>query len=150
MAERHRQQVAQWDFSELVAAIRSGPHGVFRLGWLRRVPNLNELFVHHEDVRRANGGRRRDLDASMHEALWSNVRLGGWFLARRLRGAGLEIRNSVTGQTVTAHPGSAIVRITGEPGECLLYLFGRQEVAEVDVDGPTTAVDNVNATKIGM
>lgn len=43
-------------FADLVATIRAGPPpGFFRIGWVRRVPNLNEYFVHHEDVRRANG-----------------------------------------------------------------------------------------------
>ena len=28
---------------------------MFRLGLVRRVAYLNEFFVHHEDVRRANG-----------------------------------------------------------------------------------------------
>jgi hypothetical protein len=56
----------------------------------------------------------------------------------------------VTGETVTAHLGSPTVRITGEPGECLLYLFGRQKVAEVQLDGPPAAVETVKAAKIGM
>jgi uncharacterized protein (TIGR03085 family) len=149
-AERRRQEAAQRNFSDLVDTIRCGPHGVFRLGWLRRVPNLNELFVHHEDVRRANGGRRRDLDPSMNEALWANVRGGAWFLARRLRGAGLEIRNALTDQTLRAHRGGPTVCLTGEPGELLLYLFGRRSVAQVEFDGSAPAVDTVKATKIGM
>ena len=37
------------DFWQIVAAVRSGPRGVFRVGWLRPVPDLNEMFVHHED-----------------------------------------------------------------------------------------------------
>lgn len=27
--------------------------GFFRIGWVRTLANLNEFFVHHEDVRRA-------------------------------------------------------------------------------------------------
>lgn len=149
-AERHRQSAAGRDYIQLVAAVRSGPRGVFRLGWLRRVPNLNELFVHHEDVRRANGGSRRDLEPAMDDALWSNVTSGASYLARRLRGPGLELRNASTGQTVTARRGDPIVRVTGEPGELLLYLFGRREVAEVEVDGPTAALGLLNAVKIGL
>lgn len=76
LAERHRRQVATRDYGEVVAAVRSGPRGVLALGWLRRVPNLNEFFVHHEDVRRANGHGPRAFSAAMHAALWSNVRSG--------------------------------------------------------------------------
>ena len=150
LAERHRQKAAQRPFSDLVAAVRSGPHGIFRLGWLRRVPNLNELFVHHEDVRRANGGGRRELETAMNDSLWANVVGAAWFLTRRLRGPRLEIGNALTGQTVTAHHGTAAVQLTGEPGELLLYLFGRRAVAEVELTGSTVAVDTFKATRVGM
>ena len=150
LAERHRLEAAGRNYLDLVAAIRSGPRGVFRLGWFRRVPNLNELFVHHEDVRRANGGRRRDLEPVMSEALWSNVRGAGWYLARRLRGTGLEVCRAGTGQTVRARRGTPSVRVTGEPGELLLYLFGRRAVAEVDVEGPADAVELLRTARIGL
>jgi uncharacterized protein (TIGR03085 family) len=117
---------------------------------LRRVPNLNELFVHHEDVRRANGGRRRDLEPAMDDALWSNVTGGASYLARRLRGPGLELRNASTDQTMTARRGDPVVRVTGEPGEVLLYLFGRREIAEVEVDGPRAALGLLDNVKIGL
>jgi uncharacterized protein (TIGR03085 family) len=52
LAERRRVRPAeQREFEWLVARIRSGPPpGLFRVGWIRSVPNLNEFFVHHEDV----------------------------------------------------------------------------------------------------
>jgi hypothetical protein len=81
-AERRRTEVARQDFPALVATIRSGPPpGFFRLGWVRRIPNLNEYFVHHEDVRRANGRGPRANDHALVEALWSNAARGIWFLA---------------------------------------------------------------------
>jgi hypothetical protein len=36
----------------------------------------------------------------------------------------------------------------GAPGELLLYLFGRQEHARVEVDGPRAAVDALAATTL--
>src|SRR4051794_24277642 len=54
-AERRQAALAARDFEWLVARFRSGPpRGFFRLGWVRSFPTLNEFFVHHEDVRRAN------------------------------------------------------------------------------------------------
>src|SRR5665647_936097 len=92
-AERRRRALTLRDFPWLVATIRSGPPpGFFRIGWVRRVPNLNEFFVHHEDVRRANGRAPRTNEHAMDEALWGNVSRAPWFLARRLRGAGLELQ----------------------------------------------------------
>ena len=57
-AERRRTALALRDFAGLIATIRSGPPpGFFRIGWVRRFPNLNEFFVHHEDVRRVSTAR---------------------------------------------------------------------------------------------
>jgi hypothetical protein len=86
----------------------------------------------------------------MNEALWHNVRLGAWFLARRLRGAGLELQWAGTAKTVRARHGDDTARIAGPPGELLLYLFGRQDAAQVDLEGPAAAVDAVRRTKFGM
>src|SRR5258705_5792977 len=94
-AERRRVRLAeQSEFEWLVARLRSGPPpGLFRVGWVRSFPNLNEFFVHHEDVRRANGLEPRDsLPPELEAALWRNVRQGSRYLSRRLREAGLEVR----------------------------------------------------------
>ena len=151
LAERRRRALAVRDFSWLVATIRSGPPpGFFRIGWVRRAPNLNEFFVHHEDVLRANGRGPRTHGQAMDEALWRNVGRAPWFLARRLRGAGLELQWAGTARTVRARRGEPTARITGPPGELLLYLFGRQGAARVEVDGPAAAVETVQRARFGM
>ena len=150
-AERRRAALARQDFPSLVGAFRSGPPpGFFRIGWVRRFPSLNELFVHHEDVRRANGRGPRSHPHEMDAALWRNVSRMPWFLARRLRGTGLELEWAGTAAVVRARRGEPTARISGPPGELLLYLFGRQDVAHVDVSGPTAAVDAVRCTRFGM
>ena len=117
---------------------------------MRRLPSLNEFFVHHEDVRRANGRGPRALERAMDEALWRNVSRAPWLLARRLRGAGLELHWAGTGRTVRARRGEPTARIAGPPGELLLYLFGRPDAAQVEVTGPDAAVDAVRCTRFGM
>ena len=74
-AERRRTRlVDRHDFVSLVDRVRSGPpRGFFRLAWVRSFPNLNEYYVHHEDVRRANGHGPRHLPADLDDALWQNV-----------------------------------------------------------------------------
>nr|VTO97890.1 hypothetical protein BIN_B_02275 [Mycobacterium riyadhense] len=150
-AERRRAALVQSkDFAWLVARIRSGPPiGLFRIGWVRALANLNEFFVHHEDVRRANGREPRSLTPAMDAALWRNVRRGSHFLSRRLH-AGLEIEWTGTGERVTAQPGEPMARLGGSPGELLLYLFGRQAAARVDVSGAPEAVAAVRRTHFGM
>jgi len=76
----------------------------------------------------------------MDAALWRNVSRAPWFLARRLRDAGLEPEWAGTANTVRARRGEPTVRIAGLPGELLLYLFGRQRAAQVEVSGPADAV----------
>jgi uncharacterized protein (TIGR03085 family) len=150
-AERRRKALALKDFSSLVATVRSGPPpGFFRVGWVRRFPNLNEFFVHHEDVRRANGRPPRTNEQAMDDALWRNVSASPWFLARRLRDAGLELHRAGTAQTTRVRRGEPTARITGSPGELLLYLFGRQDAAHVEVSGPEAAVEAVRRARFGM
>lgn len=150
-AERRRRVLALRDFSWLVATIRSGPPpGFFRIGWVRRCPNLNEFFVHHEDVRRANDRGPRTNEHTIDEALWRNVSRAPWFLARRLRGIGLELHWAGTAKTVQVWRREPRARITGPPGELLLYLFGRQGAAHVEVGGPAVAVEAVRRTRFGM
>ena len=151
-AERRRARLAESkDFAWLVARIRSGPPiGFFRIGWVRSFPNLNEFFVHHEDVRRANGLGPRSLTPAMDAALWRNVRRGSRYLSRRLDAAGLEIDWAGTDERVTVRPVEPIVRLSGPPGELLLYVFGRQAAAQAEVDGPPEAVAAVRRTHFGM
>ena len=138
------------DFSGLVATVRSGPPpGLFRIGWVRRLPNLDEFFVHHEDVRRANGHGPRTTEHELDEALW-RMSPFGLFLARRLRGTGLTLAWAGTGATLRARPGTPAAHLTGFPGELLLYLFGRQDAAQVEIDGPFAAVRALRHTHLGM
>ena len=69
LAERRRSTLASRDFAGLVGTIRSGPPpGFFCIGWVRRLPNLKEFFVHHEDVRRANGRGSRTNELALDKA----------------------------------------------------------------------------------
>jgi uncharacterized protein (TIGR03085 family) len=150
-AERRRIALKEKPFGDLVASVRAGPPvGFFRLGWVRRFPNLNEFFVHHEDVRRANDGGPRRLPPAEDAALFRNVVRARGFLSRRLRGAGLELAWAGTGEMVRARRGQPIARVSGSPGELLLFLFGRRDAAEVEIDGPPEAVDALQRTPLGM
>lgn len=151
-AERRRASLAKSkDFAWLVARIRSGPPiGFFRIGWVRSFPNLNEFFVHHEDIRRANRRGPRSLTPAMEAALWRNARRGSRYLSRRLHAAGLELEWAGTDERVTVRPGEPTARLSGLPGELLLYVFGRQAAAQVEVNGPPEAVAAVHRTHFGM
>lgn len=136
-------------FEELVATIRSGPpFGMGRVPGLEDRVNLHEFFVHHEDVRRANGRSRRTDVPELEEALWQLLRRGARLLVRRVRGVGIELARP-GGEVLTVRSGDPRARITGEPGELVLYLFGRREVAEVGLSGDDGAVAAVQSASLG-
>ena len=151
-AERRRARLANSkDFAWLVARIRTGPPiGFFRIGWVRSLPNLNEFFVHHEDVRRANGLGPRTLAPALDAALWRNVGRSSRHLTRRLRDVGLDMEWVGTGEQITVRSGEPRARIGGSPGELLLYVFGRQAAAQVELSGSPEAVAAVQRTHLGM
>jgi uncharacterized protein (TIGR03085 family) len=150
-AERRRLALTRRPYGDLVATLRSGPPpGFFRIGWVRGFPTLNELFVHHEDVRRANGRGPRSISPDEETALFRNVSRSAWFLSRRLRGPGLELMWAGPDTIVRARRGTPTVRVRGRPGELLLFLFGRRNVANVESTGPAAAIDVVYRTPFGM
>jgi uncharacterized protein (TIGR03085 family) len=151
-AERRRVQLSERrSFRWLVTRIRSGPPpGFFRIGWVRSLANLNEFFVHHEDLRRANAMEPRPLTPELESALWRNVRRGGRYLSRRLRDAGLEVEWKGTSERRRVRRGEPTARLAGSPGELLLYLFGRTSAARVDLTGPAEAVAAVRRAHFGM
>ena len=152
-AEGRRVRLAnRHDFAWLVARIRSGPPpGFFRIGWVRSFPSLNEFFVHHEDVRRANRLGPRTLTHDLEAALWRNVRR-----AQPLPESAPDARpgsRSNGQEPASAHtvrPGEPTARLSGTPGELLLYVFGRQAAAHVEVSGPAEAVAAIHRTHFGM
>src|SRR5262249_57509367 len=89
---------------------------------------------------RPNGRGPRTNEHAMDTALWRNVSRAPWFLARRLRGAGLELQWAGTAKVLQARRGEPTARIAGPPGELLLYLLGRQDAAHVEVSGPAPPV----------
>ncbi len=153
LAERRTAaMVERREFGWLVARLRSGPPpGFFRVPWVRSFPSLNEFFVHHEDVRRTNGlGPREDLTPALQAALWRNVQRGSRYLSRRLGGIGLDIGWAGTPQRIAVRTGDPTAELSGAPGELLLYLFGRQAAARVEVLGPPHAVTAVQNGRFGM
>jgi uncharacterized protein (TIGR03085 family) len=134
-------------YGGLIRRIRSGPPYPFRL--VDTQMNLVEFFVHHEDTRRAEDDWQPRPDALLDSGLWTTARRGARFMARRLRGAGLELVAPGYG-SVVARGGEPRAVVTGGPQELTLFLFGRRSVARVDVDGPQSARDALEAAKLGL
>ncbi|MDA8310953.1 MAG: TIGR03085 family metal-binding protein [Actinomycetota bacterium] len=131
----------------LVEAFRSGPPALLRL--VDEQANLAEMFIHHEDVRRAQPQwDPRVLDAAEEAALWRRLSPMARLVRRKLPvGATLEAPGY---GRVEVRPGEPHVTVTGGPGEFLLFLSGRKEFAQVELSGPPEAVAALKAAPLGL
>jgi uncharacterized protein (TIGR03085 family) len=111
--------------------------------------NLMEYFIHHEDVRRAQSDwRPRDLPADLEAALWG--RLGVLRLMLRKVPAAVTLAAPGHGELSAGRGGDAKVRITGSPGELVLFCSGRQQVARVDLEGPSEITERLRTASLGL
>jgi uncharacterized protein (TIGR03085 family) len=105
LAERRRRALAASPYPELAEKLRHGPPwGIFRLPPIRRIANLNEFFVHHDDVRRANSCGPRGLTPGEDQALFKNVTAARRLLLMRTHGFGVEVEWAGT-DTAIRSPG---------------------------------------------
>ena len=131
----------------LVGAVRSGPPAILRP--LDEQMNLVEMFVHHEDVRRAQPGwEPRTLDPAEERALWARLSPMAR-LARRRMPVGVTLEAPGYGR-IEVRAGEPHVTVSGAPSELQLFMFGRQDVARVETSGPPDAVARLRAASLGL
>lgn len=139
---------ASTDWDTLLDKVAGGPplYSPFKL--LDPVANVAEMFVHHEDVRRAAAGwRPRDLDAPAVAALRRMLPMFSRMAMARVP-ARVSLRTPDGTTLATVGRGPALT-LTAEVPELLLFAFGRNEVcAEFDGDEDTVAA--VKAAKRGV
>jgi uncharacterized protein (TIGR03085 family) len=141
-------EYADKPYEELIQLIRTGPprFSPFSLKPLDEASNIIEFYVHTEDVRRAQPDwSPRDLDPVFQDALWSRLERTARLLGRGVP-TGLVLRRP-DGQTAVAHRGTPVVTVTGEPSELVLFCYGRQSAAKVDLDGDENAIAKLHETK---
>lgn len=135
-------KVGQRPFPDLLHLIRSGPPWYSPMRPFDSVLNLSEMFVHHEDVRRAQAEwQPREISTDDQAHLWNQVRRMGRFAYRKSPVTVVLV--TPEGQRVTAHQaGEATVVLTGAPSELLLHAFGRNAV-HLDAEGAEADVQAV-------
>lgn len=149
--ERITNEFTSKPYEELIQLIRTGPPRMspFGVKQLDEVANTVEFYVHTEDVRRAQPDwTARELDPVFADVLWSRTEKAARMLGRKAP-VGLVLRRP-DGQTAVAHKGTPVVTVTGEPGELLLFAFGRQDAARVELEGDQEAISRVTTAKLGM
>ncbi|WP_028803152.1 TIGR03085 family metal-binding protein [Streptomyces sp. 142MFCol3.1] len=146
--ERVMAEFAEKPYEELIQLIRTGPprFSPFSLKQIDEASNTVEFYVHTEDVRRAQPDwTPRELDTVFQDALWSRLERTAR-LAGRGSPTGLVLRRP-DGQTAVAHKGTPVVTATGEPAELLMFALGRQQVADVELDGDKDAITKLHEGK---
>lgn len=123
----------------LVARLRGGaPLVPWRVPGIRAALNGAEYFIHHEDVRRANGFGPRTDRPDLEQMAWRLNSFNGRRLARRIRPYGLELCRPQGEPRRFGPPGGVTLR--GESTEILLYVSGRRAAALVTIEGDAEAV----------
>ncbi|GAA4290071.1 TIGR03085 family metal-binding protein [Mycobacterium paraffinicum] len=138
--EKVQDQTAETEWGELVDKVASGPpvYSPFKL--LDAVANVAEMFIHHEDVRRAQPGwNPRELDPALAARLRRTLPLMARVTLAKAPGR-VALRTPEGKTLLTAGRGPAVT-VTGAPEELLLFAVGR--AARVDFDGDASAVQAV-------
>jgi uncharacterized protein (TIGR03085 family) len=135
-------------YEELIQLIRTGPprFSPFSLKQVDEAANTVEFYVHTEDVRRAQPDwSPRELDPVFQDALWSRLVRSARLMGRSSP-TGLVLRRP-DGRTAVANKGVPVVTATGEPSELLLFTYGRQSAAKVELEGDEDAIAKLQDSK---
>jgi uncharacterized protein (TIGR03085 family) len=133
----------------MVARLRAGaPLIPWRLPRIRDVFNGLEYFIHHEDVRRANGREPRSSRADLEALAWRMSGFSGRRAARRMRPYGVELVLPDGTRRVFGSGTRATLR--GPATELLLYLGGRRSAARIALEGPPEAVAAVQRVDLSL
>lgn len=137
LTELDSRRIGRRDFTVLVERLRNGPplYSPYAVPPVDALANTLELFVHHEDIRRAQPGwSARPLTAEDERLVWRLVRTAGKALVRGAPG-GVTVENAMTGSTRVLKKGQDSLTVRGLPSELALYVFGRRPQADVELLG---------------
>jgi uncharacterized protein (TIGR03085 family) len=136
-------------FDRVVRELRDGPPWLFRSTPLTQRLNTVEDWIHHQDVRRANGLARQPTSPDLDDVLWRGLDAAGKVAAMRLDDVGLDAVGP-DGRRTTIKRGDVAAELHGPPGELLLYVTGRTAVADVELLGSADAVARVEGSKLRL
>jgi uncharacterized protein (TIGR03085 family) len=147
-ARKQKELTERTEWPDLLEQVASGPPLYSPLKLLDPLVNTTEMFIHHEDVRRATSGwQPRRLDDDLANALRRQVR----FAIRMSLGrspAAVTLQDPDGAKLASIGDGPRCV-ITGAPAELLLFLSGR-DAEEVEFDGDDATVAAVRSARRGL
>ncbi|WP_328808463.1 TIGR03085 family metal-binding protein [Nonomuraea montanisoli] len=141
---------ARHPYPELVGLVRR-PGGVYGLvPFLDDAVNTLEMFVHHEDVRRAQPDwEPRTMPEDLDRLMWKRVSAGGRLMLRRSP-VGVVLHRTGGGVALGGPRIGPKVEVTGPAPELLLFCFGRQEHARVELTGAPEAISRLKSAHLGI
>jgi uncharacterized protein (TIGR03085 family) len=140
-------------YEGVVERVRTGPPpGPMAIRPVGRLANTIEYVVHHEDVRRPAGGGPRPDDAELQDAVWALLRRAARLLVApgKLGSTALQLVRPGHDPVRASGKGDGGAVLTGDPVEILLYLYGRKQVAHVDLTGTPEAITKVENATFGI
>jgi uncharacterized protein (TIGR03085 family) len=142
-----RQVAASTGWEELLDKIASGPPLLSPFKLLDPVANMDEMYIHHEDVRRAQSDWQ---PRTLGDATLKALRRPLGVMARLTMGS---VPARVTlqtpdGQTVAVVGRGPALTVTGDVGELTLFVAGRDEAQLTFSDAQ--AIDAVRAARRGL
>lgn len=152
LTERTSRRLARQDLAVLVERLRKGPpfYSPFGLAPLDKMLNTVEFFVHHEDIRRAQGGwEPRELPERAQDTLWKLVGVLGKGLVRTAK-VGVVLERSDTSERTILKDAPAAVIVRGLPAELVMFVYGRQQQARVELLGDDADVAALTGADLGI
>lgn len=147
--ERVQEQVAaSTDWDVLLDRVAEGPPLFSPFKLLDPIANVAEMFIHHEDVRRAVADwEPRPLDDQTVSALRRPVAMMARMTLRKAPAKA--VFRTPQGDTVATVGKGDEVTVTGDPGELLMFAAGRDQ-AWVSFDGPADLVERLKKSRGGL
>jgi uncharacterized protein (TIGR03085 family) len=146
-AHVQRQVAESTDWNKLLDKVASGPPLYSPFKVLDSVANMGEMFIHHEDVRRAQTSwEPRQLDDTTVSALGRGLPL----MARLTlgRAPARVLLRTPDGKTVATVGRGPELTVTGDVSELTLFIAGRDEARLTFSDAQ--AVQAVRAARRGL
>ena len=109
--------------------LRTGPPWMHRTGPLATA-NVNENFVHHEDVRRASGEGPRAIDPEMDAILWKMLGFGARMSKKAVQGRGVHAAHARRSRASGVDRRRAGDDDRRDRASSTLYMSGRKDAAD--------------------
>lgn len=137
------QKTLERDYEEVVKEWAAGPPKPVK--FIDKQMNTSENFIHHEDVRRANGRTTpQPLSQEAQKQLYGSLKMMAPMMLKKshspvvLHPRGFD-RIVAADKKGVARNGSDVIRVSGEVGELLLWASGR-DVVDVTINGDESKI----------